>query len=158
MPKTPLPKWGCKYVPTVLSWQKRKRGLELHSIDNFETSFFTSKVIIWLWYSYMMRCIPVEIHPLYDLWYLFQNIPTFHYLKSIDLMECSSLDHNPYIFHLGTTVVERKKLKTFYLFHTFLSCSLVDWLYIMLIFDFLSQPKDLVKINWKISKKWVWNI
>ena len=47
---------------------------------------------------------------------------------------------------------ERKKLKTFYLFHTFLSCSLVDWLYIMLIFDFLSQPKDILKIIEKYQK------
>ena len=27
--------------PTILCWQKKKRGLELHSIDNFETSFFS---------------------------------------------------------------------------------------------------------------------
>ena len=105
--------------PTVLCWQKKKRGLELHSIDNFETSFFTSKVIIWLWYSYMMRCIPVEIHNLCYPWYLFQNIPTFHYLKSIDLVEWTHMwDHNP-TFHLGTAVcsLERKKLKAFCLLH-----------------------------------------
>ena len=104
--------------PTILCWQKKKRGLELHSIDNFETSFFHIQS-----YHMIMVFLHDEVYSSWNPRYVWPVVLVSKY-TNISLLEeywfggmLQDWSQPRYISPRHSSSLERKNLKAFCLLH-----------------------------------------